>query len=363
MRRIIQAVILFLILLAFLTGCDNFGLIDQFSISSNSPATGPGSLAVSPTSRAIRVGETINFLATGGIAPYVFSLQAGGAGGTIDPISGVYTAPTTVGSATAIVTDSEGTAVQADIVIVAASQLQITPTNVTIGVNSTYQFSALGGAGGYTFTLVWGGGTISSGGLYQAPATATSASIRVTDAVGSTSDTVVTVVSGGALSITPANPQVPENGSITFAGAGGTPGYTFSLTGIGTINSTNGSYLAVGGVGVGAATITITDAAAATRSTSVDIIPAAPGNLAVISSSGGMSLTWENNASTSDSVVIERKHNSTGPWTTLVTLGSSATSYFDPVSPNKDLYVYRVYATSGTLDSPYSNEAFEIASP
>lgn len=46
------------------------------------------------------------FSATGGTAPYAYSVQPGGAGGTIDAALGTYTAPATPGTDTILVTDS-----------------------------------------------------------------------------------------------------------------------------------------------------------------------------------------------------------------------------------------------------------------
>lgn len=51
-------------------------------------------------------GLTVPFGATGGSAPYVFSVVPGGAGGSINGSSGLYAAPTTVGVDTIQVTDS-----------------------------------------------------------------------------------------------------------------------------------------------------------------------------------------------------------------------------------------------------------------
>jgi len=59
------------------------------------------SLVISQTQFAVRAGLTAQFGAAGGVAPYTFACstyQAGvsGAGGTIDPSTGIYTAPSSV---------------------------------------------------------------------------------------------------------------------------------------------------------------------------------------------------------------------------------------------------------------------------
>lgn len=53
------------------------------------------SLALTYSSLALRLGNTTTFGASGGTAPYTFSVVAGGAGGTING-AGLYTAPSTL---------------------------------------------------------------------------------------------------------------------------------------------------------------------------------------------------------------------------------------------------------------------------
>jgi hypothetical protein len=55
-------------------------------------------LALTQTLTALAVNLTSSFLATGGTAPYTYSVRAGGAGGTINSSSGLYTAPAAVSS-------------------------------------------------------------------------------------------------------------------------------------------------------------------------------------------------------------------------------------------------------------------------
>jgi hypothetical protein len=55
--------------------------------------------AISPNLQA-------SFGASGGTPPYVFSVEPGGAGGTIDPSTGIYTAPAVTGVDTVEVTDA-----------------------------------------------------------------------------------------------------------------------------------------------------------------------------------------------------------------------------------------------------------------
>jgi hypothetical protein len=56
------------------------------------------SLALAQTKSALAPGLTASFHASGGTEPYVYSVRAGGAGGTINASTGVYTAPATLSS-------------------------------------------------------------------------------------------------------------------------------------------------------------------------------------------------------------------------------------------------------------------------
>lgn len=51
------------------------------------------SLALQAGTLALNLGFQTQFLATGGVPPYTYSVIPGGAGGTINPSTGVYTAP------------------------------------------------------------------------------------------------------------------------------------------------------------------------------------------------------------------------------------------------------------------------------
>lgn len=81
-------------------------------------------LALAQTYTAIGPNLTSSFLATGGTPPYVYSVQAGGAGGTIDSASGLYTAPARANS---------NPAQAYDVISVADSASSITRSNILVG--------------------------------------------------------------------------------------------------------------------------------------------------------------------------------------------------------------------------------------
>jgi len=72
------------------------------------------SLLLSQTLTAVGPGLTSSFAATGGSSPYTYSVLPNGAGGTISSSTGLYTAPSSVGSSpqalidTVLVTDHAG---------------------------------------------------------------------------------------------------------------------------------------------------------------------------------------------------------------------------------------------------------------
>lgn len=63
-------------------------------------------LALSQSFTAVAVNITASFLAIGGTGPYTYAVIPGGAGGTIDPSSGLYTAPAVVSSNPATLYDT-----------------------------------------------------------------------------------------------------------------------------------------------------------------------------------------------------------------------------------------------------------------
>ncbi len=342
---------------------DNVGSTSETAVTIIAP---PSTVAIRPVAPAVSVGGTVNFTASGGSPPYSFSVLGGGAGGSVNAISGAYVAPISPGNDTVRVTDAFGGISNGEVTVVAASQLVISPSTLTISAGNTYQFGASGGVVPYIFTLFSGAGSVNGGGLYTAAAVSSTDIVRVTDNVGSTSDAAISVVSAGPLAISPTSAAVPEGGTITFAGSGGSPSYIFSVSaGTGSIGAYSGTYTATGSVGASAATVKISDATSFSVTATVDVVPAAPSSLvATAVGTHEIDLTWTNNSSAAGGVVIERKEGSNGTYGIVTTVGPAVNSYQDnPSSPAlspKTLYVYRVRAVAGPLDSPYSNEAFDV---
>jgi hypothetical protein len=81
------------------------------------------SLTLSAPSLAIALNVSIPFTASGGVAPYAFTVLPGGAGGTIDASTGSYVAPAIFGVDTIQVTDSTNATATLEVSIDNAAQL------------------------------------------------------------------------------------------------------------------------------------------------------------------------------------------------------------------------------------------------
>jgi glycosidase len=88
------------------------------------------------------------------------------------------------------------------------------------------------------------------------------------------------------------------------------------------------------------------------------VAPNAPSGLvAVASSSTSIYLTWTDNEANDESQELQRALSAAGPFTTIATLGATATTYSDVwLSPNTTYY-YRIRSSNANGDSAWSNVA------
>lgn len=323
----------------------------------------PPPLVIVPATTAVKVTETIGFAASGGHGGYIFSIESGG--GSIEAVSGLYTAPSSAGGATVRVTDAGGLTAEASVTILVPADLRIYPETVTVNINGTYTFTAAGGTTNYTFSIENSQTDAQMNGpIYTARSDPGTDIIRVVDDGGGQAFASVQVVGSGPLVITPTHPRVQEEGSLQFTGAGGTPPYSFSLvSGAGTGTIVSGVYTAPATVGIGISEIEITDDNSATATTLVDVVPKAPTNLVAAGIGGGpptIELTWEDNSASEDGYRVERR-TSGGSYGQIADLPADSTSHTDSGVTPTTLYIYRVYAyTDDPLQSEYSNEGFDV---
>ncbi len=122
--------------------------------------------------------------------------------------------PTAVGTRTATLnfTDSATNSPQhVTLSGTGASGFTIAPLNPSVAVNGTLQFTA-------SATATWTAscGTITSGGLYKAPATTGSCKVTATGTGGTASTTITVTASTGTITVTPATVAVHAIGQVQF---------------------------------------------------------------------------------------------------------------------------------------------------
>jgi len=247
-----------------------------------------GDLGITPSSITMGVEDTVTFSAIGGDPPYTYTVEVGG--GSIICTSGAYgeygeyEAPLSPDTVTVRVTDSASSFAEATVSVEAAVALGISPTDATVELGDTLQFSAYGGAGGYTYTVAAGAGDITGGGLFTATDVNT-VTVQVEDGVGSTATTDVSVVAQ-PLVLSPAAVTLEVGGTMTFSATGGQGSYTYSITsGLGDIDTASGLFTATD---PGSVTVQVEDDALTTDTAAVTVNEAPPGTLTI--SPGSISL-------------------------------------------------------------------------
>lgn len=204
----------------FQNGTCNQAASDNTKLGSNSNTNnndngGPAGLNIFVSSSSVAVGSTIQFSATGGTQPYTFYALSGA--GTINQLTGAYTAGDTIESNVEVaVQDANGATAYAYINVIAAPTPTPTPvpgSGITLSLTSsatkiiagdTATITVKNGTPGYTYKLLSGGGSVSYTPVYFKPnnntATYTAslyagnATIQATDSIKNTGTITVSVV-------------------------------------------------------------------------------------------------------------------------------------------------------------------------
>lgn len=194
------------------------------SSTSNKSTNTSTTLYVSLSKTSTTPGGTVVYTASGGTAPYYFTVLSGG--GTFpSSTSGVYVAPNYGSTVTVGIQDSAGQSITSSALTVSAATLAITPTSSSVALNGTLQYSASGGTPPYTFYRVGSVGSINaSSGLYTAGSISGTIQIEVVDSLSNTTLTSLTVGSGGSGGGTP--PTTP----FTASGLTVTVDHYFAVT-------------------------------------------------------------------------------------------------------------------------------------
>lgn len=153
-------------------------------------------ITVSPQTASVLVGASLQFSATGGVAPYTWSVSDTSVA-TIDPGSGLLTG-IAAGTVVVTATDADGIAGSSGVITVSADHIiDITPYTATVGRFGTIQFVATGGPGPYTWSLSNpAAGTIDpQTGLFRAGRFPTTTTVIATDADGHSGESGTITVS------------------------------------------------------------------------------------------------------------------------------------------------------------------------
>ncbi len=180
--------------LALMHGCS--GIVS--GNSSNSPSPSGVSVSLNLSAASVQVGGTQQFTATvTGSSNTTVTWTA--TGGTITA-GGFYTAPASAGTFTVMATSTADTTKKALATVTVTAtppvvSITISPTSASLQTSATQQFTATV-TGSSNTAVAWTatGGTVSSGGLYTAPATAGTFTVTATS-VADTAKTAAAAVS------------------------------------------------------------------------------------------------------------------------------------------------------------------------
>lgn len=341
-------------------------MFESGSVTSGSVSTSV-SISVSPSTVSLQAGQQQPFTAavTGSINPAVTWTASGG---TINN-AGLYTAPTAAGSyivtANAALSRrgrrSAGVASGSAVVTVTAPtpppvsniQVSVSPTAASLQTGSQQQFSALvSGTSNTAVTWSASSGTVSSSGMYTAPASAGTYTITAISNSDSTkSGSALAVVSAPqtvSVSISPGSASVDEASQVQF---------TATVSGV---SNTAVTWAVTRGAG----TITQSGLFTAPKAAESDVITAtSQGNTAKSASASitvlpphAVTLSWSASASTVSFYKVYRGSVSGGPYSLLST-NVNATTFTDSTVQSGTTYYYVTSAVNAAgTESIFSNE-------
>jgi hypothetical protein len=256
-------------------------------------------LEVSPASISLPANQACSFTALGGKPPYSFAILVGV--GSIDPETGLYTAPAGEGTATVQVKDAKGNHREASVTVIPPGALTLTlsPVSAILNIHNQIEFLAFGGQPPYAYSVVSGPGVINPvTGQYLANATPGLATVHATDGASEIAESTVEVLAPFA--IDPEQATVSATSTCAFTASGGKPPYSYALLSpaLGSIDPASGLYTAP--ALAGSDTVRATDAIGNTANAELTVTPPGPlaisppaitltaGSIIVFSASGGL---------------------------------------------------------------------------
>lgn len=233
------------------------------------PGPTPSALAVTPSGARIAAGAQIVFSATGGTAPYTWSV-ANAAVGSINSTTGAFVGSAVGGTTAVTARDAAGVSASQTIVV---SALAISPSLINVGVGASVALSVSGGTAPFTWTTANASvASVSSIGVVTGVgAGSTTVTVRDANGVSATSGTITVAATPNAvLTVSPAPTAIGLGQQISLSVSGGTTPYSWTSTIPGTLQVTPGAATTsatVQGLAAGSAAITVRDAANLTAST------------------------------------------------------------------------------------------------
>ena len=218
--------VLFVLILAFVVSNSGCAGVTAASKASTVKVSAAISVSITPANVSIQAGGTQQFTATvTGLANTSVTWSA--TAGSISN-SGLYTAPTAAGSYTVTATSAADASESASATVTVTSSavpiaVSISPALVSLAAGGTQQFAVtVTGTGNSSVTWSASGGTISSAGLYTAPATAGTYSVTATSVADSSkSASAAVTVSASApaisVSVSPSSASVQAGSTQQFA--------------------------------------------------------------------------------------------------------------------------------------------------
>jgi hypothetical protein len=242
-RSKLQYISLCSLCLITLLACNQFSLYNEIELNLPKP------LIISPTRIILQQGETCDFSASGGKIPYFYSALSGG--GSIEPATGVYTAPSDLGGldlmqSTIRVMDAKGMTSETTVVVlnpVAIQPVFITPKSLTTTVGTTdliftvAEGKRLPDKPYYTLEVL-GTGSIryldnetQSQWVYTARPEPGQDQILVKDALGNIDIAIIDCVAAAAnpVIVSPSVATQKAESEEYFSVTGGTPPYSYTI--------------------------------------------------------------------------------------------------------------------------------------
>lgn len=192
------------------------------SSSSSNDSTQTNTLKMYSSSSILKPFGSSSVYATGGTAPYTYSVVLGE--GRVD--GSTFTAGRKVETVTLLAVDALGAKAYATVAIISPVELEVAAPSMKSNDSSTMM--AYGGTAPYTYRLVSGGGSV-SGNVYQAPSYETIAKLQAVDAQGYEATAFVTVKYYTPVVVTPKETRLYPGETVTISASGGTGQYSYAL--------------------------------------------------------------------------------------------------------------------------------------